>query len=303
MLTEIRHYLDTYTDSADHPLTLIDHINQRAFLAVDTPSYASYTNSTYTASTSYVLPGDFTGFILAVDPEFDPQEGPDRPDETPSFFGQLRILGSLVWGDLLGKLASQCAILEDLWPLAIDHPDQVYAGPLVPLVVKSWRVHNGIRGILMNQMMEYVKARVENRAWPVTSTPAGNSSHRANTNAATTTQTNSNSGDGNGSNNTLRTPRPFPPELVPPADPVEGMIRRLLLFQFARYLRRNGQTEQAIIVEQVLRAPSGELPDMDEVQRRMELDGIRPGETRSALPRRQGQGQDQEEDEEECPMQ
>ncbi|KAL4757619.1 uncharacterized protein BDW70DRAFT_143054 [Aspergillus foveolatus] len=295
-----KHYLDTYTDSADHPLTLLDHINQRAFLAVDTPSYASYTTSTYTASTSYVLPGDFTGFILAVDPEFDPKEGPDRPDETPGFLGQLRILGSLVWGDLLSMLASQCAILEDLWPLAIDHPDQVYAGPLVPLVVKSWRVHNGIRGILMNQMMEYVKARVEGRAWPVTSTPAGNSSQRATTNATTTM--NSNSGDDNGSNNTIRTPPYFPPELVPPADPVEANIRRHMLFQFARYLRRNGQTEQAIIVEQVIRAPRGELPDMDEVQRRMELEGITPGETRSAPLSWQGQGQDQEEDEG-CPMQ
>ncbi|KAL4754407.1 hypothetical protein BDW72DRAFT_166808 [Aspergillus terricola var. indicus] len=306
-----KHYLNTYTDSADHPLILIDHINQRVFLAVDTPSYASYTSSAYTASTSYVHPGDFTGFILAVDTEFDPQEGPERPDETPGFFGQLRILGSLVWGDLFGMLASQCAILEDLWPLAIDHPDQVYAGPLVPLVVKSWRVHNGIRGILMNQIMEYVKARVEGRPWPVTNTPTGSSSHRANTNTTITTHVNNDSDGGSGNNSTLRTPRQFPPELVPPANPREDGIRRLLMFEFARYLRRNGQTEQAIIVEQMLRAPRGELPDVDEVQRRMELEGIRPGETRFAPPpsqgqergNGQGQGQGQVGDEDGCPMQ
>ncbi|KAL4819598.1 hypothetical protein BDW67DRAFT_193921 [Aspergillus spinulosporus] len=305
-----KHYLDTYTDSADHSLTLINHINQRAFLAVNAPSYTSYTSSAYTASTSYVLQGDFTGFVLAVDPEFDPQEGPDRPDETPGFFGQLRILGSLVWGDLFGMLASQCAILEDLWPLAIDHPDQVYAGPLVPLVVKSWRVHNGIRGILMNQMMEYVKARVVGRAWPVTCTPSGNLSHQANTNTTTTTHTNNNHEDGNGNNNALRPICHFQPELEPPANPVEDMIRRHLLFQFARYLRRNGHTGQAIIVEQMLWAPRGELLDMDEVQRRMELEGVRPGETRSAPPPRQSQergndqGQEQEQgDEEGCPMQ
>ncbi|KAL4986534.1 hypothetical protein BDW68DRAFT_188748 [Aspergillus falconensis] len=301
-----KHYLETYADSSDHPLTLIDHINERAFLAVDTPSYASYTNTSYTASTSYVLPGDFTGFILAVDPEFDPQEGPDRPDEAPGYFGQLRTLGSLVWGDLFGMLASQCAILEDLWPLAIDHPDQVYAGPLVPLIVKSWRVHNGIRGILMNQMKDYVTAKVEGRAWPVPVPDAADSSRPANT--STNSDSNTNTNGGNESNSASRAPRSFPPELVPPADPARDTMRMHMLFQFARYLRENGQTEQAIIVEQLLRVPRGELPDLDEVERRMELEGIRPGETRSAPPtmdqgpgRWDGRGQGG--DEEGCPMQ
>ncbi|KAL4977569.1 hypothetical protein BDW66DRAFT_158689 [Aspergillus desertorum] len=237
-----KHYLETYADSSDSPLTLVEHINQRAFLA-DTPSYASYKSASYAK------------------------------------------LRSLVSGDLFGMLASRCSILEDLWPLAIDHPDQVYAGPLVPLIVKFWRIHNGTRGILMNEMTEYIKAKVEGREWPIPNPEAGKSSHQANTN--TSGNTNTGTTGGNESNNAGGTPRRFLPELVPPVNPAENATHTYMMFQFARYLRRNGQAEQAIIVEQTLRTPRVELLDMDEVRRRMELEGIRPGEAWSAPPKRE----------------
>ncbi|RDW78961.1 uncharacterized protein DSM5745_05813 [Aspergillus mulundensis] len=277
-----KHYLDTYPDSegedvespqppedsessdsdSSTPLTLISSINRRAFLAVDLASYTSYTSKTYTPCSPDIPPGDFTGFILAIDPDFDPAEGPDRPDETPGFFGQLRVLGSLLWGDLFGMLASQCAILEDLWPLALDHPDNVYAGPLVPLVTKAWRVHNGIRGVLMNEMMGYVRARLEGRVWPSSSASATATS----TAQQADTTTNTNTATGTGSSTSSAPP--------PPLDSDQTSLRIWMMFQYARSLRGRGQTRQAIIVESMIRAPRGAMPDMADVARRMELEGI-----------------------------
>ncbi|KAJ5578669.1 uncharacterized protein N7459_007633 [Penicillium hispanicum] len=122
-------------DGSTMPLRL----QPNAFLVVDAASFESYTAETYAAATPGLLPGDFTGFILAIDPSFDPAEGISRPDESPNYSGQMRILGSLVWGDLYALLESQSAGLEDLWPLAMHHPNQVYVGPTIPLQVSIWR--------------------------------------------------------------------------------------------------------------------------------------------------------------------
>lgn len=86
-----------------------------------------------------MLPGDFAGFVLAIDPTFDPAVGIDRPDESPDYNGQMRILGSLVWGDLYAQLESQSTNLDGLWPLAMHHPHQVYVGPVTPLQVLGWK--------------------------------------------------------------------------------------------------------------------------------------------------------------------
>lgn len=107
-----------------------------------------------------VLPGDFTGFVLAVDADYDPKEGPGRPDESPGSCGQMRVLGSLIWTELYAMHTSQNALLEDLWPLAIDHPNYVYVGPTVPLQVRSWQVQNRMRNTLLRQMVEHVQVKI-----------------------------------------------------------------------------------------------------------------------------------------------
>lgn len=105
--------------------------------------------------------------MLAVDAEWDPVEGPDRPDESPGYHGQMRILGSLVWGDLFAMYASQSALLEDLWPLALDHPNTVYVGPVVPDEIKDWRLQNGLRNVCLQAVADYAHKKIDGTPFPV----------------------------------------------------------------------------------------------------------------------------------------
>jgi hypothetical protein len=130
------------------------------FLVVDAASFASYTTDSYGPATSLLNPRDFTGFLLAIDSSFDPEEGIERPDESPGYSGQMRILGSLIWGDLYSLLASQAARLEDIWPLATEHPNLVYVGPTIPLQRLSWVEHNGTRWPLLRAVVDYVKGKL-----------------------------------------------------------------------------------------------------------------------------------------------
>lgn len=88
-----------------------------------------------------LLSADFGPFILAVDPEYDPND-PDlehRNEEYPGYEGVMRIQPGLIWSDMFAMLASSSAHLEDLWPLAMDHPHQVYTGATVPSQVEAWK--------------------------------------------------------------------------------------------------------------------------------------------------------------------
>ncbi|KAF2468711.1 uncharacterized protein BDR25DRAFT_289550 [Lindgomyces ingoldianus] len=111
------------------------------FLAVDTPSYTSYTQP-YPLS-SLLCPGDTGGFVLAIDASFTPPSADTPPDphaeESPHYPGQFRILGCLVFGDLFPLLSAQAQFLEDLWPLAMWHPELVYVGPTVKKQVEMWK--------------------------------------------------------------------------------------------------------------------------------------------------------------------
>ncbi|KAE8385104.1 hypothetical protein BDV23DRAFT_188585 [Aspergillus alliaceus] len=76
------------------------------FLVVDDASVASYMSNSYSAATKFVPPGDFAGFVLAIDANYDPEEGIERPDESPGYYGQMRILGNLICVDLYAMLLS-----------------------------------------------------------------------------------------------------------------------------------------------------------------------------------------------------
>lgn len=112
---------------------------QNIILAIDAASYASYTTDIYRPTSRRLNHGDFTGFVVAVDLEFNTDLGLERPDESPGYTGEMRVLGNLVWCDLFAQMVSQSVGLKDLWPLAFDHPNQVYIGPTVPLEVAAWR--------------------------------------------------------------------------------------------------------------------------------------------------------------------
>ncbi|KAL6897607.1 hypothetical protein GGI43DRAFT_97691 [Trichoderma evansii] len=71
------------------------------------------------------------GFVMAIDADFDPNEPADeRSEESPGYSGVVRVLGSLLWDDLGALVLSQTQHLFELWPLAMNHPQNVYEGPL-----------------------------------------------------------------------------------------------------------------------------------------------------------------------------
>ncbi|KAL4862523.1 hypothetical protein BDV12DRAFT_178725 [Aspergillus spectabilis] len=271
-----KHYHEHYDDPL--PLNLVDTPGKRTFLVIDTASYASYTGSTYTSATDLVLPGDHTGFVLAVDGDYNEEEGGAhyRPDESPGYQGHMRMLGSLIWGDLYAMCSSQSAMLEDLWPLATEHPNMVYVGPTVPLQVKGWRIQNGIRGMLMRTMAEYARAKVDGRPWLTTTTSTssgttGPAHRRSNPATAPASQP---------TLPILSPNRAFvpPPEIGPDpsrnADALGNELRTSMLFGFTRWLRERGQQSEAIMAEELMRVPPGQTPDLDNVHRRMVLEGV-----------------------------
>ncbi|KAF7586394.1 hypothetical protein BBP40_008944 [Aspergillus hancockii] len=224
-----KHYHDHAIPSFDHK----DHVNDRVFLVVDDASVASYMGTSYSAATDFIPAGDFSGFVLAVDAHYDPKEGLERPEESPGFYGQMRILGNLIWGDLYAMLLSQSAFLSDLWPLALDHPNQVYVGPTVPLQVKCWRIQNGMRSVLVKQMVEYARAKVNGTAPSLPVVPPSLSSRRNEPNTA---------------------------------------MRNYLLREFTQHLRQNGNIQEAVLAEEAMNLRPGEEPDWDRIQRRMDPD-------------------------------
>ncbi|PLB47601.1 hypothetical protein P170DRAFT_359206 [Aspergillus steynii IBT 23096] len=207
-------------------------VNRHVFLAVDDISFGSYTTDDYAVATALPLRGDFTGFVLAVDADYDPKEPLERPDESPGHHGQMRILGSLIWSDLFSGLSSQSAYPEDLWPLALDHPNQVYVGPTVPLTISDWRMQNGIRNLLLRQIVDYVKAKMDGTAPELPSQPE------------------------NGSRDPLNGEH----------DP----LRQHLMRNFVNWLRDNNHTREGIMAEEVMRARPGQDADMERIRQRMD---------------------------------
>ena len=229
-----------------------DKIQQSAFLVVDSASYASYTTPLYSAATHLIHPGDSTGFILAIDPDFDPEEGASRADESPGYSGQVRILGSLIWGDLLAFLESQSSSLEDIWPQAIDHPNQVYTGPTVPLQIFNWRTQNAARSILLRELTDHTKRKL---GIPVT-TPSP--------------PTNPPSLDPS----TMRTILPSVPRNTgtvrhAQVAPLDTVLHDGRLDEFQQYLRANNHDDLAERVEDMRQDAVGAPPDIGRLVRQM----------------------------------
>lgn len=107
------------------------------FLAIDSPSVDPFASSP--ASLDAHNRDDHKGFILAVDACFDLNDPDAREDESPGYRGELRILSSLVWSDLYAMLAAQTQGPTELWPLAMQHPNNVYVGPVVQVQIEKRR--------------------------------------------------------------------------------------------------------------------------------------------------------------------
>ncbi|KAE8383450.1 hypothetical protein BDV26DRAFT_251762 [Aspergillus bertholletiae] len=233
-----------------------DHVNPNIFLAVDDACVSSYTSDEYSAATSSIPPGDHLGFALAVDAHYDPAEGISRPDESPGYYGQMRILGNLIWGDLFAMLSSQSALLEDLWPLAINHPNWVYTGPTVPMQVDGWKSQNNVRSILVRQLFEYADVKV------------------------------------NGTTSSA------PPDLPsrPTRSEEEAALRAYMLRQFARDMRRQGNTRPAAVAEELLHLQPGEEPNIERIRQRLDAE---PESGNESEPRMRDRGNPDDR----CPIQ
>ncbi|KAK8117586.1 uncharacterized protein PG998_005867 [Apiospora kogelbergensis] len=131
-LQDLKRHFTTYTESAAFPENCFSDM----FLVADDASVASY----LTRAPQVSIPGGDVGpFIKAVDALFDPKDAAFRSDESPGFDGTLRVLSSLVWDDMGALLLTQTQGLAELWPLAMEHPLEVYVGPVVEAQTEAWR--------------------------------------------------------------------------------------------------------------------------------------------------------------------
>ncbi|KAB8204511.1 hypothetical protein BDV34DRAFT_115689 [Aspergillus parasiticus] len=230
-----------------------DHVNDSTFLVIDDACVASYMGDSYSAATEFIPSGDHSGFALAVDAHYDAKEGIERPDESPGYYGQMRILGNLIWGDLYAMLSSQSALLEDLWPLAINHPNGVYTGPIVPLQVKCWKVQNSMRLTLIHKVVEYAEAKL------------------------------------NGTAPTQPPPPPIPPSGTARSGP-DAALRAYLLREFARDLRRQGNVQHAVLAEEAINLQPGEEPDWERIRQRLDAEPEAENESESNMRDRRDPG-------------
>ncbi|KAJ5511936.1 hypothetical protein N7453_004039 [Penicillium expansum] len=199
-------------------------VEDSAFLVVDSASFASYMTKSYSPATSKLIPGDFTGFLLAVDPDFDPEKGITRSDESPGYTGQMRILGSLVWSDLYSLLSAQTSYLEDHWPLASEHPNMYHNQPKPKLHLERHL-----------RLQTYLQPRHQPLLCPHLHQPQNKISPT-----------------------TLLSPhRLHPQNRTPPTTP----SRTLMLTEFQRYLRHRGHPRRAAMVDELLRIQPDEEPD------------------------------------------
>ncbi|OQD63519.1 hypothetical protein PENPOL_c009G05061 [Penicillium polonicum] len=310
-------------------------LEEGAFLVVDSASFASYTTKSYSPATSRLNPGDFTGFLLAVDPAFDPEEGIARPDESPGYSGQMRILGSLVWSDLYSLLASQTSDLDDYWPLASEHPNMVYVGPTVPWQRFIWQKHNEMRWNILRAVIDHLKL---NPGIPVTTQPPQAQDTSATTSPtaatsmavppvssvrdipppkaqATSATTSPTVAVSAAAPVTPSVPSSTPaveqdpisdasvPSLTPAAEeaPVNDPLRTFMLTEFQRYLRHRGHPRRAAMVDELLRLQPGEEPDAGRLRQLVDDENERQEQRR-----RDGLGEDEEASEEyrqDCPLQ
>ncbi|KZL81298.1 hypothetical protein CI238_00332 [Colletotrichum incanum] len=117
------------------------------FLAADKASIDSYLEPIQDTAEPVIPRGDLGSFILAVEAakEREANDGRrgqrGRSAETPSeeFDGTLRVLGSVLFDDFWALMSRNASGLRELAKMAVVHPQQVYAGPSVPVERQGWR--------------------------------------------------------------------------------------------------------------------------------------------------------------------
>jgi hypothetical protein len=80
--------------------------------------------------------GDYGGFLTLIDTATYPAQL--IHEQAPGYQNKLRVLSSTVFDDVYPLVASLAQRPRDLWPLAMQHPNQVYVGPIVKTQEKDW---------------------------------------------------------------------------------------------------------------------------------------------------------------------
>lgn len=199
-----------------------------------------------------VIPGDFSGFLLAVDAKFDRNEGIQRPDESPGYSGQMRVLGSLIWGDLYALLNSQSSRLEDLWPLAMEHPNQVYVGPTVPWQRFFWRRQTAMRRVLLREVVEYAKKKLGIQTAPSSST----SGSAPDTGTSERTQNAADSLD------------PSSREIM--RECFDAALCTHMRGEVQNFLRRSYHPHHVVLLNELMHLAPGEQPDLERIRQRLD---------------------------------
>jgi hypothetical protein len=69
------------------------------------------------------------------------------------------ILGNLVWGELYPMFIMPSATLEDLWPMAMEHPLKVYTGLTVPSQLEQWRENHVFKVAMLEPFVDHLKGK------------------------------------------------------------------------------------------------------------------------------------------------
>lgn len=129
------------------------------FLVVDAQSYESHVNP---------LPegkrppppygpcfGDNGGFVRLVDTMEYPREVIDVT--SPGYTGQMRVLSSLLLGEVYPLLATNALRPLHMWPLARLHPGEVYVGHTVAAQEYWWEFNRIDKVAVMQRFMEHLR--------------------------------------------------------------------------------------------------------------------------------------------------
>ncbi|KAH7317067.1 hypothetical protein B0I35DRAFT_434488 [Stachybotrys elegans] len=158
----LRKHFDEFSKTSEFPKSALD----AAFLVADKASIESYLKPIPKPARGLLPAGDFGGFILAVDPSYDPNGTRERADESPGYDGTVRVLGSVLWDDVCAFMAVQAHFLDDLWRAAMDHPLGVYVGLAVKQQVDSWKVMGRIGKVFASSYMKWEEERGQRSAPP-----------------------------------------------------------------------------------------------------------------------------------------
>lgn len=73
----------------------------------------------------------------------------------------MRVRGSVLWDDFFALLQTQAQNLEDLWPLAMDHPMQIYAGPVTNMQLDEWKEYNMLKNMMMTGFRDFLRQQTD----------------------------------------------------------------------------------------------------------------------------------------------